>query len=195
MEEEEREKLFPVALKENELMINNEILRFDINFVSELIYNKMGHLPIYIGPYPQNSKEIEILKKDGITAVLNVQSDLDHQHRQINWNFQLKAYKDNLVLIERYPIFDFNPEDLINKLKGAGDLLNKLIKENHTVYVHCTAGMSRAAATVICYLYYYQSFSLNDAYEFVKKHRSIICPNLKAIQQVISNQESSFFKI
>ena len=187
MEDEEREKLFPISNKEYELMINNEILRFDINFVSELIYNKMGHLPIYIGPYPQNSNEIEILKKDGITAVLNVQSDLDLLHRQINWNSQLKAYKENNMLITRYPIIDFNPQDLINKLKGAGDLLDKLINENNIVYVHCTAGMSRAAATVICYLYYYQSFALNDANEFVKKHRSIVCPNLKAIQQVIDN--------
>ena len=187
---EEYDKLFPVSNKEYELLIDNDIVRFDTNFVSDLVFNKMGDFPIYIGPYPQNGKDIEILKKNGITAVLNVQSDLDFLHRQINWQDNLKSYDQNDIHIQRYPIFDFNPEDLIRKLKGAVDLLNNLIRNKHVVYVHCTAGMSRAAAIVICYLYMYQYMSLPDAIEFVKSHRSIICPNYAAIQQVIKNEES-----
>ena len=187
--QEDYDILFPVSNHENELLLNNDIIRFDINFVSKLNFDKMGEFPIHIGPYPQNEIDIELMHKSGITAVLNVQSDMDFIHRQINWNNNLKAYKDRKIRIERYPIYDFNSDDLIKKLKGAGDLLHELIRNKHEVYVHCTAGMSRAAATVIIYLYYYQMMGLYEAYDYVKKFRSIICPNLNAIQQVIKNNE------
>ena len=90
-------------------------------------FDKIGDYPIYIGPYPQNEQEIEQLAKSGITSVLNVQSDLDLIHREINWKDMLNAYKHNNIRIERYPIYDFNQEDLISKIKGAGEILNDLI--------------------------------------------------------------------
>ncbi len=181
--------MFPVSNRECELLLNNNIVRFDPNFVADLIFNKLGEYPIYIGPYPQNGKNIETLHNTGVTAVINLQSDIDHLHRQINWQDNLKAYAQNNIEIRRYPILDFSSEDLVKNLKASGDLLNELLKNNHVVYVHCTAGMSRAAATVIIYLYYYQYMSFEDAYDLVKKHRSIICPNVGAIKQVIKNHE------
>lgn len=181
--------MFPVSNNECELLLNNSIVRFDPNFVADLIFNKLGDYPIYIGPYPQNGKDIATINKSGVTAVINLQSDLDHLHRQINWQDNLKAYAQNNIEIRRHPILDFNTEDLVKNLKSSGDLLQELIKKNHVVYVHCTAGMSRAAATVIIYLYYYQYMSFEDAYDLVKKHRSIICPNVGAIKQVIKSHE------
>jgi protein-tyrosine phosphatase len=189
LSEEEQEKIFPVSNRECELLLNNNIVRFDPNFVADLIFNKLGDYPIYIGPYPQNGKDIETLHKNGVTAVINLQSDIDHLHRQINWQDNLKAYAKNNIEIRRYPILDFSSEDLVKKLKDSGDLLHELLKNNQVVYVHCTAGMSRAAATVIIYLYYYQYMSFEDAYDYVKQHRSIICPNVGAIKQVIKNNE------
>jgi protein-tyrosine phosphatase len=189
LSEEEQEKMFPVSNRECELLLNNNIIRFDPNFVADLLFNKLGDYPIYIGPYPQNGKDIETLNKTGITAVINLQSDVDHLHRQINWQENLKAYAQHNIEVRRFPIQDFSSEDLVKNLKGSGDLLNELLKKNQVVYVHCTAGMSRAAAAIIIYLYYYQYMSFEDAYNLVKQHRSIICPNVGAIKQVIKNNE------
>ena len=85
----------------------------------------------------------------------------------------------------RYPIEDFDQEDLELKLKGAGDKLKELLDEGKSVYVHCTAGMSRAAATVIIYLVLHEDYSVEAARKFVKEHRSIICPNYAVINNVV----------
>jgi protein-tyrosine phosphatase len=175
-----------------ELLANGIIYRLDINFITDLKFNKMGNYPIYIGPYPQNEQEISVLAETGITAVLNVQTEKDQKHRQIDWAEHIKAYKHSGIEVARVQIEDFNQEDLILKLRSAGDRLHELISDNKVVYVHCTAGMSRAAATVIIYLVFYQNYTLDDAYDFVKSHREIICPNVRAIEKVISENEGFY---
>ena len=146
----------------------------------------MGDKKIYIGPYPQSLNDFKEIAKEKINSILNVQSDKDLIFRQINHKLQLNQAKSLGIRINRYPIEDFNQEDLAEKLKGAGDLLNKLLKEGNTVYVHCTAGMSRAAATVIIYLILYENFTVEETTNFCKKHRPVICPNYGVINKIAS---------
>ena len=56
-----------------------------------------------------------------------------------------------------------------------------------TVYVHCTAGMNRAAATVIAYLSMYQGMSVAESYDYVKSHRTIASPNFHLLSSVLAN--------
>ena len=168
------------------LLTNSFLEILDVNFVANLVFNRMGDKKIYIGPYPQSENDFQIIAQNGIDSILNVQSDKDLIFRQINHTLQLKQAKNLGITINRYPIEDFNQEDLFEKLKGAGDLLNKLIKEGKTVYVHCTAGMSRAAATVIIYLVLYENYTVEDATNFCKKHRPVICPNYGVINRIAS---------
>ena len=168
------------------LLTNSFLEILDVNFVANLVFNRMGDKKIYIGPYPQSLNDFKEISEAGINSILNVQSDKDLIFRQINHELQLKQAKSLGIKINRYPIEDFNQEDLAEKLKGAGDLLNKLLKEGNTVYVHCTAGMSRAAATVIIYLVLYENFSVEEATNFCKKHRPVICPNYGVINKIAS---------
>ena len=168
------------------LLTNSYLEILDVNFVANLVFNKMGDKKIYIGPYPQSEDDFKTISESGIDSILNVQSDKDLIFRQINHQLQLKQAKKYGITINRYPIEDFNQEDLFEKLKGAGDLLNKLMKQGKTVYVHCTAGMSRAAATVIIYLVLYEDFNVEEATKFCKKHRPVICPNYGVINRIAS---------
>ena len=168
------------------LLTNSFLEILDVNFVANLVFNRMGDKKIYIGPYPQSEEDFKIIAKSGINSILNVQSDKDFIFRQIDHKLQLKQAKNLGITINRYPIEDFNQEDLFEKLKGAGDLLNKLLKDGKTVYVHCTAGMSRAAATVIIYLVLYENYTVEDATNFCKKHRPVICPNYGVINRIAS---------
>ena len=149
-----------IYLDSHYLLTNSFLEVLDVNFVSDLEFNKIGEKNIFIGPYPQSENDFKKLNENGIDAILNLQSDKDMKIRQINYQFQLDLAKKYGIKINRYPIIDFNQIDLYNKLKGAGDLLNNLIKEGKTIYVHCTAGMSRAAATVIIYLVLHENYSV-----------------------------------
>ena len=168
------------------LLTNSFLEILDVNFVANLVFNRMGDKKIYIGPYPQSVDDFKLISESGINSILNVQSDKDLIFRQINHQLQLKQAKNLGIKINRYPMEDFNQEDLAEKLKGAGDLLNKLLKEGNTVYVHCTAGMSRAAATVIIYLVLYENYTVEEAANFCKKHRPVICPNYGVINRIAS---------
>ena len=173
-----------INIESNYLLTNSFLEILDVNFVSELEFNKMGNKNIFIGPYPQSENDFKKLYENGINSILNVQTDKDMKIRQINYQFQLELAKKYKIKIYRYPIEDFNQIDLYNKLKGAGDLLNELIKEGKIIYVHCTAGMSRAAATVIIYLVLYENYNVEDADNFCKKYRPIICPNYGVINRI-----------
>ena len=168
------------------LLTNSFLEILDVNFVANLVFNRMGDKKIYIGPYPQSLDDFKLISEAGINSILNVQSDKDLIFRQINHELQLKQAKNLGIKINRYPMEDFNQEDLAEKLKGAGDLLHKLLKEGNTVYVHCTAGMSRAAATVIIYLVLYENYTVEEAANFCKKHRPVICPNYGVINKIAS---------
>ena len=168
------------------LLTNSFLEILDVNFVANLVFNRMGDKKIYIGPYPQSLNDFKLISEAGINSILNVQSDKDLIFRQINHQLQLKQAKNLGIKINRYPMEDFNQEDLAEKLKGAGDLLHKLLKEGNTVYVHCTAGMSRAAATVIIYLVLYENYTVEEAANFCKKHRPVICPNYGVINKIAS---------
>ena len=166
------------------LLTNSFLEILDVNFVANLVFNKMGDKKIYIGPYPQSENDFKLIAKSGIDTILNVQSNKDLTFRQINHQLQLKQAKNLGITINRYPLEDFNKEDLLEKLKGAGDLLNKLMKQGKTVYVHCTAGMGRAPATVIIYLVLYENYNVEDAANFCKKYRPVICPNYGVINRI-----------
>ena len=167
------------------LLKNSKLEFIDVNFVATLDFNKIGDYNIYIGPYPQTEQDFDSMHKSGINTVLNVQTDKDLESRQLDINI-LKKYANKYdIKIERYPIEDFNPEELYQKLKGAGDLLNNLLIEGKNVYVHCTAGISRGPSVVIIYLVLYHNYSFKDAVALCKKYRPKTSPNYEVIKDVI----------
>ena len=183
---EENKDLIDDNPDENKLLVNSFLEELDVNFVANLVFNRMGDKNIYIGPYPQSYNDFKEIAQANINSILNVQTDKDLIHRQINHREQVKECKELGIEITRFPIEDFNQEDLELKLKDAGDKLKELLDKGKTVYVHCTAGMSRAAATVIIYLVLYEDYSVEEARDFVKKHRPIICPNWDVINHVVA---------
>jgi len=164
----------------------NDVVLNDVNFISKMEFDRIPP-NIFIGPYPQSVDDIRVLKKVGATAVLNVQTDEDIKHRGLNWPEMLAFYQSSDVTIARLQIADFNPESLENNIFAAAKLLNELFargSKDTSVYVHCTAGMSRAAATVILYLAAFKGYGVQEAYEHVKKHRKVIAPNMGIVRKV-----------
>ena len=57
---------------------------------------------------------------------------------------------------------DFDPNSLRNVLPEAVKALHEELKKGQSVYVHCTAGLGRAPAVCIAYLYWFQDFQLEN---------------------------------
>lgn len=93
-----------------------------------------------------------------------------------------------------FPIHDFNETDLCANLWDAANIINDMInKEGLTVYVHCTAGMGRAPACVLVYLSLFKKVPCwsdpNEVDKFVKSHRKVSVPNLKAVWRVFNEKK------
>ena len=102
----------------------------------------------------------------------------------------LKLYADAGMEAQRFPITDFNEEDLCRNLLKAAKTLHELIdNRKRTVYVHCTAGMGRAPACVLVYLCLFKKVPCwqnpAEVDKLVKSYRPVSVPNLRAVTRVV----------
>ena len=134
-------------------------------------YNQI--LPeLYVGTYPQDPMDIQLLKnRSRVTAVLNLQSDEDFEEREIDWPALEAVYQNLSIEVRRVPMRDFDHDDQAEKLAEAVEVLAALLDAGHTVYLHCNAGMGRSPLTAMAYLYWHRNISREDAISYVKMRR------------------------
>ena len=128
---------------------------------------------LFVGSYPGSSQDIDRLKRDfGVTAVLNVQTDEDMAYWGVNW-YRLEPYYEQAgVEIHRVPVRDFDRDDLRHQLPECVEVLDKLLSQGHTVYVHCNMGVNRSPTIVIAYLHWVLGWDLEKATAYVTRYRS-----------------------
>ena len=120
-----------------------------------------------------NSKD---LKKKGVNSVLTVAARLGI------------SYKRNDLSHKVYPALDSETYDLSKYFEDSFKFIDEALK-NGGVLVHCAAGISRSSAIVIAYLMKKKKWTVDEAYRFVKKRRSVICPNSGFVRQLRNYQK------
>ena len=137
---------------------------------------------VYVGSYPDSREAIDKLKRHlGVTAVLNLQTDEDMDRLGCNWPQLQSYYRRAKIKVRRVPVRDFDPEDLRKNLPTCVQVLGELVRENHTVYVHCTSGVGRAPSVVVTYMSWVQQCELDKAVDHVNSCRPC-SPNVEAIR-------------
>eukprot|EP00878_Enallax_costatus_P036860 GHUV01041436.1.p1 GENE.GHUV01041436.1~~GHUV01041436.1.p1 ORF type:complete len:166 (+),score=46.64 GHUV01041436.1:45-500(+) len=82
----------------------------------------------------------------------------------------------------RFPVRDFDPLDLRLKLPKAVARLAKAHEAGEGVaYIHCTAGLGRAPATALAYMYWLRDWKLQAAYDKLTGARAC-SPRIEAIR-------------
>ena len=114
----------------------------------------------------------ENIKKNGITHIVNVTSDLP------NSTFPG-------VSVTRYSALDEPNQDLKQYFHPAADLIHETIKSGGKVVVHCMAGVSRSTSIVLAYLVKYRNMTLREAFKHTRDRRSIVHPNFGFFRQLI----------
>lgn len=137
---------------------------------------------VIVGSQPQKVEDIDHLKEQNVGYILNLQQDRDVKY----WGIDLQSIIERSTKLGirhmRRPARDFDPESLRFGLPEAVSLLEWAISEgNDRVYVHCTAGLGRAPAVAIAYIYWFCNMNLNTAYDTLTSKRP--CgPNKRAIR-------------
>ncbi len=127
---------------------------------------------LFIGTFPKSYEDIDRLRREGVTAVLNVQTDEDMADRGVNWRRLELYYRDVGVELRRVPVRDLDPDHLRRQLPKCVDVLDELLREGRTVYVHCNMGVNRSPSIAIAYLHWIQGWSLEKATDHVMRCRS-----------------------
>ena len=104
--------------------------------------------------------------------MLNVQTDDDMAYWGVDWYRLEPYYREVGVEIRRVPVRDFDLDDLRRQLPECVEVLDELLHQGHTVYVHCNMGVNRSPSIVIAYLHWVLGWDLEKATDHVLKCRS-----------------------
>jgi len=134
---------------------------------------------LFVGPDPREGADFEALRSLAITAILSLQTSDDHRDRGVGWEEEAAraAGLDFLSI----PVTDFDSANLRHKLPECVKALDQMLKAGHSVYVHCTAGVSRSPTVVVAYLHRCLAWPLAQALSHVTEIRDC-CPNSEAIR-------------
>ena len=125
---------------------------------------------LFIGS-AQACRNLDILKKQNITHILNIAMKERHRHFPGQFTYKILNLEDNEEQ-EIYPSFDESHIFIEEARKGGG------------VLVHCLAGASRSATIVISYLMKKEKMRFEEAFQFVKCRRPETNPNPYFISQL-----------
>ncbi len=145
---------------------------------------------IFLGSAPQSSVDATRLKQMKVTAVLSLQSDQDFKSHRINWKNLQSAYQYNEITVQRFPIIDFDENDLALKLAEPVKALNALLSVGHRVYVHCNAGICRAPATVLAYLCHFRGMDIQEGLDYLRQSRPRVHPYISAVEKALAELKS-----
>ena len=91
----------------------------------------------------------------------------------------------------KLPLIDFQPIDP-QFIPKAVSWLKEVIAD-HTVLVHCNAGIGRSPSIVVCYLYEI-GFGLEEAVRLVKRKRPDALPHRDLRSAIMLSKKMSSFK-
>ncbi|KAL9959665.1 hypothetical protein ACROYT_G033005 [Oculina patagonica] len=128
---------------------------------------------LYLGS-EKDSSDLEILKKYGISYILNVTHDKPNSFEH------LPGFK-----YKKLPVEDNWRANLSDMFPEAFEFIEEGITQNRGVLIHCLAGVSRSVTVTIAYLISALNMTLNEAYDFVKQRKPSVNPNLNFMGQLL----------
>ncbi|KAK9714375.1 hypothetical protein RND81_06G089600 [Saponaria officinalis] len=143
---------------------------------------------LIVGSCLQSPEDVDKLRKIGVRTVFCLQQDPDLQYFGVDID-AIQKYAQSCSDIEhiRAEIRDFDGFDLRTRLPAVVGILHKAINRNGGVaYIHCTAGMGRAPAVALAYMYWVQGYGLNEAHKLLLSKRAC-CPKLESIKSATAD--------
>ncbi|KAK8494990.1 hypothetical protein V6N11_049869 [Hibiscus sabdariffa] len=150
-------------------------------------YNFIGP-DLIVGSCLQSPEDVDKLRKIGVKTIFCLQQDPDLEYFGVDIG-AIQDYAKECGDIEhiRARIRDFDAFDLRMRLPAVLSKLYKAINRNGGVtYIHCTAGLGRAPAVAMAYMFWVQGYKLSDAHTELLSKRSCF-PKLEAIKNATAD--------
>lgn len=138
---------------------------------------------LIVGSCLQTPEDVDKLRTIGVKTIFCLQQDSDLEYFGVDIA-AIREYANSCSDIQhvRAEIRDFDAFDLRSRLPAVVAKLHKAISQNGGVaYIHCTAGLGRAPATALAYMFWIQGYTLNEAHNLLMSKRSCF-PKIAAIK-------------
>ncbi|KAK9820509.1 hypothetical protein WJX72_011109 [[Myrmecia] bisecta] len=139
---------------------------------------------LIVGSCLQKPADLDrLVDEEGVGTIYCLQKNSDMEWFQLDVRpIQARAAERGDVKHVRYPIRDFDAFDVRMQLpRAVALLLQETNAGRGKSYVHCTAGLGRAPATALAYMYWCRGMSLKEAHSLLTGVRPCN-PNLAAIR-------------
>ncbi|GBF90184.1 phosphoglucan phosphatase [Raphidocelis subcapitata] len=138
---------------------------------------------VIVGSCLQCPDDVDRLAGEGITTIFCLQEDSDLAYFDIDIEgIRARAVERGDIRHVRFPVRDFDPFDLRKKLpKAVAKLAGAHQPRGGTAYIHCTAGLGRAPATALAYMYWLRGWELQAAYDHLTSTRTC-SPRIEAVR-------------
>ncbi|KAL0401675.1 UNVERIFIED_CONTAM: Phosphoglucan phosphatase DSP4, amyloplastic [Sesamum latifolium] len=160
-----------------------------LTYQHELGMNYNFILPdLIVGSCLQTPADVDKLRDIGVKTIFCLQQDSDLEYFGVDIA-AIREYANNCDDIQhlRAEIRDFDAFDLRMRLPAVVSKLYKAINQNGGVtYIHCTAGLGRAPATALAYMFWVQGYKLSEAHKLLMSKRSCF-PKLDAIKSATAD--------
>ncbi|XP_078427552.1 dual specificity protein phosphatase (DsPTP1) family protein [Wolffia australiana] len=143
---------------------------------------------LIVGSCLQTPEDVDELRKIGVKTIFCLQQNPDLEY----FGVDIVAIQDYAKQFEdiahyRAEIRDFDGFDLRMRLPAVVSKLFKAVKRNGGVaYIHCTAGLGRAPAVALAYMFWVLGYKLSDAHELLLSQRSCF-PKIDAIKSATAD--------
>ncbi|KAA8534487.1 hypothetical protein F0562_032004 [Nyssa sinensis] len=143
---------------------------------------------LIVGSCLQTPEDVDKLRNIGVKTIFCLQQDPDLEYFGVDIAAiceYANTYDDIQHL--RAEIRDFDLFDLRMRLPAVVSKLHKAVNQNGGVtYVHCTAGLGRAPATALAYMFWVQGYKLGEAHDLLLSKRPCF-PKLDAIKSATAD--------
>ncbi|GJP42976.1 hypothetical protein CLOM_g3755 [Closterium sp. NIES-68] len=127
---------------------------------------------LLVGSQPQGPDDIvRLQREEAVAVVLNLQQDHDIAYWGVDIHGVTSQCHQLGLRHYRRPAVDFDPHSLRHQLPGMVAVIERHVSGGRTVLVHCTAGLGRAPAAAIAFLFWFRDMDLRTAYEMVTTKR------------------------
>ncbi|KAK4835883.1 hypothetical protein QYF36_015736 [Acer negundo] len=143
---------------------------------------------LIVGSCLQTPEDVDKLRQIGVKTIFCLQQDSDLEYFGVDIR-AIQQYAGTYDDIQhlRAEIRDFDSYDLRMRLPAVISKFYKAINRNGGItYVHCTAGLGRAPAVALSYMFWVQGYKLSEANSLLLSKRSC-CPKLDAIKSATAD--------
>ncbi|KAI8030047.1 Phosphoglucan phosphatase DSP4, amyloplastic [Camellia lanceoleosa] len=143
---------------------------------------------LIVGSCLQTPEDVDKLRNVGVKTIFCLQQDPDLEYFGVDIT-AIREYANTYDDIQhlRAAIRDFDGFDLRMRLPAVVSKLHKAINQNGGVtYIHCTAGLGRAPAVALAYMFWVQGYKLSEGNSVLLSKRPSF-PKLDAIKSATTD--------